>query len=482
MDYRQFLERKAQLGSMDGFAPNTMPSFLFDFQQVLVEWALQKGKAAIFADCGLGKTLMQLVWAENVVRHTNGRVLILTPLAVGVQTLAEGKKFGIECERSRTGELPAARIVITNYEQLHKFSPTDFVGMVCDESSILKHFSGATQKAVTRFMLKLRYRLLCTATAAPNDYVELGTSSEALGLLGYTDMLSRFFRQSDGKVHRTIIKDQKEQRISRAELGNNYFGKLAFRAAQQIGQWRLKGHAEVPFWRWLASWARACRRPSDLGFDDRLFELPAMTENYHIVEPRRPRDGMLFTLPAVGLGEEREERRRTLDERCELAAELSQNGGSQAVVWVQYNPEGDLLERLIPGAVQIAGCDSDEAKEERLLAFISGEARYLITKAKIAGFGLNMQQCSRVITFATHSYESYYQSIRRCWRFGQKSPVSVDIISTVGEQRVVENMRHKAQLMSVLFDRMVEHMNQAVHIDNRRNDEQVEVPQWLKSN
>lgn len=200
MNYEEFLDRKSQLTSMNGFPPVFMPDFLFDFQKALVDWAVMKGRAAIFADCGLGKTPMQLVWAENIVRKTNGRVLILTPIAVGLQTVAEGGKFSIQCERSRDGKLPKSKIVVTNYEQLDKFNPDDFKGVVCDESSILKHFSGTTQKSVTRFMSKHPYRLLCTATAAPNDYIELGTSSEALGEMGYSDMLSRFFKQQGDKV------------------------------------------------------------------------------------------------------------------------------------------------------------------------------------------------------------------------------------------------------------------------------------------
>lgn len=469
-DYAAFLDAKSQLGAASGFEPIWLPDFLFDFQRALVTWALRKGRAAIFADCGLGKTPMQLVWAENIVRQTNGRVLILTPLAVGVQTIAEGVKFGVDCSRSRDGSLGQARIIVANYELLHRFEPSAFSGVVCDESSILKHFSGATQKAVTRFMAKIPYRLLCTATAAPNDYTELGTSSEALGELGYTDMLSRFFRQSDKKPYR--LDD-----VVHGPRGNHY-AKLAFRISQQIGQWRLKGHAEIPFWRWIASWARACRTPTDLGFPVDGFRLPPLSERTHVITARRPPEGMLFTLPAFGLGEEREERRRTLTERCETAAELVSRSDS-AIIWVHLNAEGDLVERLIPGAVQVAGSDSDDAKEERLLAFLSGEARVLVTKAKIAGFGLNLQRCAHVVTFATHSYESYYQSVRRCWRFGQTRPVIVDVIATEGERRVSENMARKAAQATVMFDRMVEHMNEALRVAKQHEIVGTEVPAWL---
>lgn len=667
-DYDEFLNRKSQLGGQSGFAPPWIPDFLFDFQRALVEWALLKGKAAIFADCGLGKTPMQLVWAENVVRKTNRPVLILTPLAVGPQTVLEGVKFGIETTRSRDGNHHGG-IVITNYEKLHHFNPLDFAGVVCDESSILKHFSGATQSAVTRFMLKIPYRLLCTATAAPNDYIELGTSSEALGELGYSDMLTRFFKQTDNKPHR--MEEIKQWRKERQSDGG-HFGKLSFRVHQSIGQWRLKGHAVMPFWRWVASWARACRKPSDLGFDDARFILPELIEREHIVEPTRPPDGMLFTFPAFGLREERDERRRTLDERCSLVASLVE-AHEYSAVWCHLNIEGDRLEHLIPRSLQVKGSDDSEYKETAAAWFVgkrcicnepwfsaklklwqnaekgtgknttpptesnslpnlsstnasiesknwrissdimrstkqkpelinslterneilksendialiqitkpprkrksnrieseslmldgpvdsddsgsvskttmqclngkeaaaqSAEAvretggprdsmlttatnpdksegccvqiatlplenstmtrnvsserqcicghvsgpRRLITKSKIFGFGLNFQHCDHVVTFATHSYEQFYQSVRRCWRFGQTRPVTVDIVSTTGERYVRENMTRKAEACSVMFSELVSCMNKATRVERRADDkERVEIPSW----
>ncbi len=475
MNYEEFLKCKQQLTERSGFEPLFIPNFLYDFQKSLVEWAVKKGRAAIFADCGLGKTPMQLVWAENIVRKTNGRVLIFTPIAVGLQTASEGKKFSIECERSRDGKLPKSKIIITNYEQLSKFNPSDFVGVVCDESSILKHFSGITQKEVTRFMSKLPYRLLCTATAAPNDYVELGTSSEALGELNYSDMISRFFQ-----LNQKGSRDRGERALQRFPgdgLGN-YYQKLAFRVTQLINQWKLKSHAEVPFWRWVSSWARACRKPEDLGFKNNGFRLPPLTENYLLVKAQKPPDGLLFNLPAFGLGEEREERRRTLNERCERVAELI-NHNNAAIAWCHLNTEGDLLEKLITGAVQVSGKDDDEAKEEKIMAFLSGEARVMITKAKIAGFGLNLQRCAHVVTFVTHSYESYYQSVRRCWRFGQTKPVTVDIIATEGEQKVSQNMARKAEAAVVMFDNLIKYMNEATNIKRIYQENRMEVPKWL---
>jgi superfamily II DNA or RNA helicase len=473
-DYAAFIERKTQLADGDGFEPLYMPSGLFDFQAAMVEWALRKGKGALFEDCGLGKTFQELAWAENVVRKTNRPVLILTPLAVASQTMREGTKFGIEVKRAMPGQCSAPGVYVTNYERLHHLESAEFGGVVCDESSILKHFSGATQRAVTRFMLKTQYRLLGTATAAPNDYIELGTSSEALGYLGYTEMLARFFKQTeDAKPSR--IEDVKHTRTD----GGNYFQKLSFRVTQTIGQYRLKHAAVVPFWRWVASWARACRKPSDLGFDDALFILPELIEREHIVEPTRPADGMLFTVPAFGLQEERDERRRTLDERCELVARLVDHD-RPALVWCHMNAEGDLLEQLIPGALQVAGSDDDDVKEERLEAFASGQARVLITKAKIAGLGMNFQHCNHVVTFASHSFEQYYQSIRRCWRFGQKRPVTVDVISTTGEVHVRDNMQRKARQAEEMFAQLVEHMQSAQRIERTNTEtKRLERPAWL---
>lgn len=468
--YADFLQRKLQLGGNHGFAPVWMPGFLFDFQSALVEWALLKGRAAIFADCGLGKTPMQLVWAENVVRRTHKAVLVLTPLAVGQQTILEAAKFGIQAVRSRDGSAPSSGIVVTNYEKLHLFSPADFAGVVCDESSILKHFTGATQKSVTRFMAKLPYRLLCTATAAPNDYIELGTSSEALGELGHSEMLTRFFSQSEAKPCR--IED-----IKRSLKAKNHFAKLSFRTSQTIEQWHLKPHAEEHFWRWVCSWARACRQPSDLGFSNADFALPPLDEREHTVKAKTLPSGVLFPRVAVGLQEEREERRRTIQERCEYVAALV-NHGDPAVVWCHLNNEGDLLERMIPGARQVRGKHSDEEKEESFCAFAAGRQRVLITKPKIGAWGLNWQHCAHVVTFASHSYEQYYQSVRRCWRFGQTRPVVVDVVSTEGEVGVRENMRRKADAALRMFASLVTHMNQATRIERSIGTTDVEVPTW----
>lgn len=479
MNYHEFLTQKSQFTNENGFEPVWMPDFLFDFQRHLVEWSVRQGRAAIFADCGLGKTPMQLVWAENVVRKTNKPALIITPLAVAHQTQREAEKFGISTTVCRDGK-HAGGIVVTNYERLHYFEPSDFVGCVCDESSILKSFTGSTRKRLTRFMSKLPYRLLCTATAAPNDYVELGTSSEALGELSHSDMLRRFFAQLDDKGQKRELAAQNTAEVI-IQSDPNYFKKLAYRVSQTIGQWRLKHHAIIPFWKWVASWSVACRMPSDLGFDDGRFQLPELRTIDHIITARSNPPGMLFNVPAFGISQEREERRRTLGERCEFVAELV-NHNRPAVVWCHLNEEGDRLAE-IHGAEQISGRTPDDKKIELYEAFASGQLRVLVIKPKIGAWGLNWQHCSHVVTFPSHSYEQYYQSIRRCFRFGQARPVQLDVVATEGEARVLGNMRRKAERADRMFAMIVEQMNSATKID-RKDDytNKLEVPTWLYKN
>jgi hypothetical protein len=339
-------------------------------------------------------------------------------------------------------------------------------GHLVHNSSILKHFKGATQQSVTHFLLKVPYRLLCTATAAPNDYVELGTSSEAIGELGMVDMLSRFFKQ-DPQVHQ----------LNQLRHGRPLAAGIT--VAGTSGGWRLKGHAVTPFWRWVASWARACRKPSDLGFDDAAMQLPPLIEQHHVVAPKTPQSGMLFVRPAVGLQEEHDERRRTLDERCALAASLVDHD-QPAVIWCHLNIEGDKLAALIPNSRQVKGADSDEKKEAAYRDFALGGVRVLIIKPKIGAYGLNWQFCAHVVTFATHSYEQHYQAIRRCWRFGQTRPVVVDIISTEGEVHVRDSMLRKAAAADVMFSELVTHMHAPERLARAdRASALVRMPAWL---
>lgn len=455
--YYQFLEKRSQFDRDSGFDPVFLPDFLFDFQRALVEWSVMKGRGALFADCGLGKTPMQLVWAQNIVEKENKPVLIITPLAVSQQTVRESEKFGIDCKRSQDGKV-SGKIMVTNYEKLHLFDPENFVGIVCDESSILKNFDGKRKAIITEFLRMRPYRLLCTATAAPNDYIELGTSSEALGYLGFMDMLSRFFKNEQDTM------DYKRRYVS---------------SGGGAAKWRFKRHAEEPFWKWLCSWSRSLRRPSDMGFEDGGFILPPLEVKETVVHCSRPVKGQFFVLPAQNLREQREERRATIRERCEVAAEKVE-GSFPAVVWCHLNDEADLLEKMIPDALQVKGAHSDEKKEERFLAFQEGQLRVLITKPRIGGFGLNWQHCSNVVLFPSHSFEQYYQSIRRCWRFGQENSVKVDVITTEGEARVLKNLQRKSKAADEMFEKIVRLMGEVLSI-SRANEfvAEEEVPVWL---
>lgn len=460
--YAEFLAAKSQLANAGGFEPTLMPEHLFGFQRLLTDWAIRQGRGALFADCGMGKTPMELAWAENVHRHTGKPVLLLTPLAVGFQIVAEAEKFGHDAALSRDGTATAP-VTVSNYEQAHKFDPADFGGVVCDESSALKSFDGTHRAVVTELMRQMPYRLLGTATAAPNDYLELGTSSEALGELGYMDMLGRFF-----------VNDQRTStHRPRGTKGGN--------AVQHgtMAQYRFKGHAKEPFWRWVSSWARAIRRPSDYGYDDGQFVLPPLEQRTHVVEARTPRPGTLFDVPAFGLSEEREEARRTLTERCEAAA-AALDDAERAVAWCNLNDESALLARLIPGALELSGSDSPDEKEAKLRAFTDGHVRVLVTKPRIGAWGLNWQHCHRMSYFPSHSYEQWYQAVRRCWRFGQQHPVVVDVITTTGGERTVASLNRKAAQADAMFDALIGHMSEALAI-SRRNDypTTVEVPSWV---
>lgn len=454
-DYQSFLAGKSQHNTGSGFTPVWMPEFLFGFQSALVDWATRMGRTGLFADCGLGKTPMQLVWAENVRRHTNRPVLIITPLAVSFQIVEEAHKFGVDASISRDGKV-ADGLTVTNYERLEHFNRGDFAAVVCDESSAIKAFDGKRRAIVTDFLRTHAYRLLCTATAAPNDYIELGTSSEALGYLGHMDMLNRFF-----------VNDMN------TSATNRYRG--------QAAKWRFKGHAEDPFWRWVASWARAIRRPSDLGYDDDGFTLPPLNYRTHTVKARVAREDTLFDVPAVGLQEEREEARRTLPERCEEAASALADADT-GIAWCHLNDESTLLAKLIDGAVEVTGSDSPDVKEEKLIAFAHGEARVLVTKPSIASWGLNFQHCHRMTFFPSHSFEQMYQAVRRCWRFGQQHPVDVDIVTTEGGAAALQNLQRKARQADRMFDSLTEHMRDAVGIRRGADyDTEVRLPAWATS-
>jgi len=455
LDYKQFLSAKKHLAGNFGFEPVYMPDMLFKFQKNLVDWSVRKGRASIFADCGLGKTFIQLTWGQNIIQKTNGRVLLLTPLAVGAQTVIEAQKLGVEAHRSSDGKFPAsAKLIIANYERLHYFDASDFVGLICDESSILKNFDGKTKSAVTDFMRKLPYRLLCTATAAPNDFIELGTSSEALGDLGFLDMIGKFFKKNDTTMSR---KDE-----------------------HRSGLYRFRGHAERDFWRWVCSWARAVRRPSDIGGDDAGYELPPLITNQHVVKADKPLDGFLFSMPAHGLAEQRQERSRTTKERCEQASAIANSHNESCVSWCYLNKESDMLTKMIDGAVCVSGHDDDERKEEVFTAFATGEIKKLVTKPTIAGMGLNWQHCHYQTFFPSHSFEQMYQAVRRCWRFGQKHAVTVDMITSEGESNIIASLKRKADAADQMFSKLVSLMNNELKIEQEEKHTKIEtLPPWL---
>jgi len=449
-EYEKFMKNKSQLENNSGFDPVFMPDFLFDFQKELTEWGIKKGRCATFADCGLGKTPIQLVWAQNIVQKTNKNVLIVTPLSVSAQTIREGEKFNIECRRSIDGKIKKG-ITITNYERLHYFDRNDFAGIALDESSAIKNFDGKRQKIVTEFMRETPYRSMYTATASPNDYIELGTSAGALGQMGRMDMLGTFFKNDENSLHPI------------------WWG----------ARWRFKAHAEEMFWRWVCSWARAMRKPSDMGYKDDNFKLPPLKTNEYIVNCDRPFDGELFVKHATTLQDQRKERKITLPARCEKVADLVENHET-SLIWCHLNAEGDYLEKIIPGAKQIKGSTPDEEKEQLFLDFQNGKLKRLITKPKIGAFGLNFQNCSHMTFFPSHSFEQYYQGVRRCWRYGQQNPVTVDIITTEGETGVLKNLQRKAIAADIMFENLVKFMNNEFKIERSiSNTEKLEVAQWM---
>jgi len=447
MSYSKFLAAKQHLASPSGFEPVWMPDGIFDFQRHLVEWAVRKGRAALFADCGMGKTIMQLAFAENVVRQTNKPVLLLTPLAVGAQTVKEAAKFGVDAVRCGDGKLPgSAKIIVANYERLHYFNPQDFTGLICDESGILKNHSGATRNEVIAFSKKVPYRLLATATPAPNDVTELGNSVEALGVMRRVDMLTRYF------VHDS------------ADTGN----------------WRLKGHAVDPFWSFVAGWARALRHPRDVGFEQGGYDLPRMVMRKHMLESK-PVEGMLFPVLAQTLDEQRAERRQTIRERCAKVAEIASQDTSQFCAWCSLNDESAMLASMIPDAVELSGADSDEEKEEKVMAFASGQIQVMVTKPKICSHGINWQSCHRTSFFPSHSHEQFYQAVRRFWRFGQTNDVQVHIVTTEAEASVLENLQRKEREAAEMFTRIVANMasHQSQESETYNPQTAITLPSWL---
>ena len=456
MDYAEFVARKRHSTGSYGFDPTWMPDGAFDFQQAIIEKAVRKGRMGIFCDTGLGKTLIQLVIAENVVRHTSKRVLILTPLAVAFQFVNEANRIGVDdVGHSKDGTIKN-RITVCNYERLHLLNPDDFVCVMLDESSILKNFAGKIRDQIVAFIKRVPYRFLSTATPSPNDFIELGNSSEALGYMGYMDMLGKFFKSSQGSVD-----------SNNRNIGEKFY---------------LKPHAERDFFAWVNQWSVMVKKPSDLGFDDSGYDLPPLIVNKHMVHNDKTwcvdSQEMLFAMPAQLLTEVREEQKLTFTERCERAYSLAH--GKTSVYWCNLNDESTKLKQIDPEAVEIVGGMSIDQKEEILVAFASGEIKRLITKAKMTSMGLNWQHCNHTVFFPTYSYEQYYQAIRRFWRFGQKSPVTCDMVISEGQERVIQALDEKMGKAIELYGNLVKAANQDFSFSRKQYTKTIQLPEFLK--
>lgn len=459
-NYKKFLEKKSFYVEPTGFEPNALNQMLFDFQKDIVKWACKKGKAALFEDCGLGKTPQQLEWGRQVCKYTGGDVLILAPLAVSKQTKREGEKFGIEVNICRTQDDVKPGINITNYEMLSNFKPEYFAGIILDESSILKNYAGKMRNEIIDAFKNTPYKLSCTATPAPNDYMELGNQCEFLGIMTRTEMLATFF------VH----------------------------DGSDTSKWRLKGHAEDMFWEWMASWAVVLNKPSDLGYSDGEFILPPKTINEIIVRVKPEEQiGQLSLVPTVAqtLSERRNARKSSLRARVKAAAELVNNSNEQWIVWCDLNDESDSLSKSIEEAVEVKGLDSNEHKENAMIDFAQGKIKSLVTKPSIAGYGMNWQNCHNMIFVGlSDSYEMLYQAVRRCWRFGQTKPVNIYIVISEQEGAVKANIERKERDFERMFSEMVKHTRKILTeeirgtvrlIESYKADKDMIIPDWLRS-
>ena len=453
-EYLKFIEAKKHSSINYGIEPIDIPDQMFDYQKHVCEYAIKKGRCAVFLDTGLGKTIIELTVARNYNLSTKKPVLIITPLAVAFQFIKEAAKFGIDdVSYSKDGTYNTS-IVVCNYERLDKFNSSDFDCVILDESSILKNFDGATKASITSFMRKVKYRYLFTATPSPNDFIELGTSSEALGYMGYTDMLGKFFSNNEKNIK------------AQDKIGNKFY---------------LKAHAKDDFFRWVSSWSISMRKPSDLGYSDERHVLPDLVLNHHCVrnDEQWVVDGqvMMFAMIAQRLTEVRQEQKMTIQNRCEKAVELS-NQKDYTVYWCNFNEEGRLLGELDKEAVEISGSMSLDKKEGILLDFANGNITKLITKPKITAFGLNWQHCAHSVYFPTFSYEQYYQAIRRFYRFGQERNVVIDLVYSEGQKRVIDSLLQKTKKADELFSKLNSTLNSTYTIQQREFNQQIQKPKW----
>jgi len=457
VSYERFVAEKLGIVSATGISDGfSIPGSLFPHQSALTAWALRRGRAAIFADTGLGKSRMQLAWADAVRRHTKLPVLILAPLAVAAQTVSEGAALSVEIQHVRDAAEVGPGINITNYDRLHRFDPSIFGGVVLDESSCIKHHNSKTLQMLLDAFRLTQFKLCATATPAPNDWTELGTHAEFLGVCTRQEMLAEFFTHDGGDTQ----------------------------------TWRLKGHARQVFWRWVCQWGALVRKPSDLGFDDSAYNLPPLHLHEHHVETEMPTNGMLFAMEAQTLSERRDARRLSIEDRVRDCASIVNADSEPWVVWCDLNAESESLTAAIHGAVEIRGSDETEDKEKALADFAAGRIRVLVTKPSIAGFGLNWQHCARMaFVGVTDSFESYYQAVRRCWRFGQKRDVHVHTFASSAEGAVVANLKRKERdamamaesLSAETHDAVMQAVRGTVRETNTYNAAlPVEVPAFLR--
>lgn len=455
MKYTDFISNKKHLTGNFGFDATWFPDCAFDFQRDIISRSVNKGRMGVFADTGLGKTLIELSIAQNIVKKTNGKVLILTPLAVAFQFVDEAKKIGVDdVYHSKDGTL-GGKIIILNYERLHLVNHSDFKCVILDESSILKNFNGKIKDSIVKFIRKVPYRFLASATPSPNDFTELGNSSEALGYLGYMDMLGRFFRGNQNSVD-----------SNNRNIGEKFY---------------LMPHAEQDFFAWVNDWSIMIKRPSDLGFSDDRYELPELITNTHAVRNDdvwiAGNQGALFATPAKSITEVRNEQKATVKERCDNAVELAR--GKTSVYWCNRNDESSLLNSLDTDAVEITGHMTLEKKEGILLDFANGDIERIITKAKMTSMGLNWQHCNHTVFFPTWSYEQYYQAIRRFWRFGQRKDVVCDIVISEGQERVIMALEQKKAKAIALYENLVKNVNEQYKFNAKAFDKEVKMAGFM---
>lgn len=426
MEYEKFVASKRRTEVPTGHNPSALNKNLFDFQRTIVEWAVRRGRAAIFADTGLGKTLMQLSWAHEVASHTGGAVLVLAPLAVSEQTIEQGAKFGIEVNRVPKGErVGDSGVWITNYERIDPIDFGSLAGLVLDESSILKAHDGKTRAKIIELSQVVPYRLSCTATPSPNDFDELGNQCEFLGVMTRNEMLATYFVNDTGDT----------------------------------GTWKLKGWGANRFWEWMGGWAVVLRSPADLGFDGSAYKLPPLQYFEHVVEAEQCGDD-LFGKPAMTLQERRKAQRDSISARCQALADVVNADQSEPwLIWCHLNDEAEELTRLIEGAVNVQGSDSPEVKAKHLLGFANGDFRVLVSKPKIAGFGMNWQHCARMAFVGLDdSFEKFYQAVRRCYRFGQTRSVQVHLFTAENEGQILANLKRKEENHNAMSENMVSYM------------------------